>query len=64
MLFEKAIEVNNDLKLNVHEQQNVIKHIKEQCDIDDKDEVQEITAARNSMKKNKAVYVKYNKNFH
>ena len=29
--------------------------LKEQCDIDDEDEVQKITSARNHMKKNKAV---------
>ena len=41
VIFEKAIQVNNDLKLNVDEQQDDIKHLKEQCDIDDADEVQE-----------------------
>ena len=47
--------MNNDLKLNVDEQQDDIKHLKEQCDIDDEYEVQEITAARNPVKKNKAL---------
>ena len=40
---EKAIEVNNEYKLNVDEQQYNIKHLKEQCDINNKDDVQEIT---------------------
>ena len=57
VIQEKAIEVNNDLKLNVDEQQDDIKHLKEQYDIDDEDEFQEITAARNPMKKKKGVYV-------
>ena len=60
VIYEKAIEVNNDLKLNVDEQQDDIKNFKEQCDIDDEEEVQEITSARNPMKKNKAVYVTCN----
>ena len=47
VIYEKAIEVNKDLKLHVDEQQDVIKHLKEQCDKDDEDEVQEITVARN-----------------
>ena len=38
-----AIEVNNELTLNVDDQQNDIKHLKEQCD--DENVVQEITAA-------------------
>ena len=50
-IYEKAIKVNNDLKLNVDEQQDDIKHLKEQFDIYDEDEVQEITAARNPMQK-------------
>ena len=37
--------MNNELKLNVDEQQDDIKHLKEQCDIDNEDKVQEITAA-------------------
>ena len=28
VIYEKAIEVNNDLKLNVDEQQDEIKHLK------------------------------------
>ena len=35
--YEKAIEVNNELKLNVDEQQDDIKYLKEQCDLDDED---------------------------
>ena len=38
--YEKAIEVNNDLKVNVDEQQVDMKHLKEQCDIHYEDEVQ------------------------
>ena len=47
----KAIEGNNDLKFNVHEQSDDINHLKEQCDIDHKDEVQEITAATTPWKR-------------
>ena len=43
--YEKAIDVKNELKLNVDKQQYYIKYLKEQCDIDDEDEVLEITAA-------------------
>ena len=59
---EKAIEVNNELKLNVDEQQDDdLIHLKEQCDIYDIDKVQEITAARTPMEKNKRVCVTCNK---
>ena len=61
--YEKAIEVNTELKLNVDVQQDDIKHLKEQCDRDDGDEVQEITAARTSMKKNRPVCVTCNQTF-
>ena len=50
--YENGIEVNNELKLNVDDQQDDIKHLKEQWDIDDEDEVQKITAARTPMKQN------------
>ena len=60
MIYEKVIEVNDDIKLSVDEQQYDIKHLKEQCDIDDEDEVQEVRAARNLKKRNKAVYVTCN----
>ena len=43
--------MNNDLKLNVDKQQDAINNIKDQCDIYDKDEVQEITASKTPMKK-------------
>ena len=46
MIYEEAIEVNKDLKLNCGKQ-IYNKYLKEQCDIDDDNEVQEITAARN-----------------
>ena len=49
--------MNNELKLNVDKQQHDIKHLKEQCDIDDEDEVKEITAATTPMKKNKHMCV-------
>ena len=55
--YEKAIEVNDELKLNVYEEQDDINHLKEQCDIDDEDEFQEITAARTPMDNNKPVCV-------
>ena len=57
MNYEKAMEVNNNIKLNVDKQQEDIKHLKEQWDIDDEDEVQEITADSTPMKKNKPVCV-------
>ena len=60
--YEEAIKVNNELQLNVDKQQDDIKHLKEQCDIDDEDEVQEITAASIPMKK-KPVRVKCNQKF-
>ena len=50
--YDKAIEVNNKLKLNVDDQQDDIKHLKEQWEIYDEDEVQKITAARTPMKQN------------
>ena len=43
--------------------QDDIKHLKEHCDIDGEDEVQEITAARTPMKKNRPVCVTCNKKF-
>ena len=57
---EKDIEVNKELKLNVDEQQDDLIHLKEQCDIY---EVQEITAARTPMKKNRPMCVTCNKKF-
>ena len=53
-----VIEVNNELNGNVAEQQ-----IKERCDIDDEDEVQETTAVRILMKKNRPVCVTCNQTF-
>ena len=50
VIYERAIEVNNDLKVNVDEQHNDIEYLKEQCDIGDEDEVQEITATRTLQK--------------
>ena len=51
---EKALEVNSDIKINVDEQQEDIKHLKEQCNMNDDNEVQEITGARNPQKNNTA----------
>ena len=50
VIYEKAIEVNKDLKLLVDDQQYDVKHLKSQFDIGDKDEVKKITADRNSIK--------------
>ena len=50
VIYERTIEENNELKVNVDEQHDKIKHLKEQCDIGDEDEVQEITAAITSIK--------------
>ena len=55
--------MNNDLKLNVDKQQDDIKHLKEQYDIYDEDQVQEITAASIPMKKNRSVCVTCNQPF-
>ena len=57
------MEVTNELRLNVDEQQDDIKHLKEQCDKDDEDEVQEVTAARISMKKNRPMCETCNQTF-
>ena len=38
-------------------------HLKDQCDIDDEDEVQEITAARTTMKKKMPVCLTCNQKF-
>ena len=43
--YEKVMEVNNEARLNVDEQQDD-KTFKVKSDIDNSDEVQEITAAR------------------
>ena len=50
MIYEGAIEVNKDLKLNC-DKQIYDNYLKEQCDMDDDNEVQEITAARNPIEK-------------
>ena len=57
---ENAIEVNSELRLNVDKQQDD-KTLKVKPDIDDSDEVQEITAARTPMKINRLVCVTCNK---
>ena len=53
---EKAMEVNNELRLNVDELIDD-KKCKKKSDINDADEVQEIIAARTALKKNKHVCV-------
>ena len=53
---EKAIEVNNEPRVNVDEQHDD-KTFKVKSDIDDSDEVQEITAAKNPMNNNRHVCV-------
>ena len=60
--YEKTIEVNNQFKVNVDEQQDDINDLKESCNKDDKDKVQEISGAATPMKKNKSVCVTCNKN--
>ena len=57
---EKAMEVNNEIRVNVDELQDD-KKCKKKSDIDDADEVQEIKAARTPMKNNKHVCVTSNK---
>ena len=37
--YDKAIQVNNELKVNVDDEQVDMKHLKEQCDIDDEDKL-------------------------
>ena len=55
--YDNAIHVDNELKVNVDNQQVDMKYLKEQCDIDDQDEVQKTAVARTSMKKSKSVCV-------
>ena len=59
--YEKTIEVKNQLKVNVYEQQNDIKDLKDQCNKDDEDKVQKISSPGTPMKKNKSVCVTCNK---
>ena len=56
---EKAMEVSNEPRFNVDELQDD-KTFKVKADIDDSDEVQEITAARTPMKINRPVCVTCN----
>ena len=58
--FEKDMEVNNELMLIVDELQDN-KKCKKKSDIDDAEKVQEITAARTLIKKNKHVSMTCNK---
>ena len=59
--FEKAMEVNNELRLNVNKKNKMTKKtFKVKSDIEDADEVQEINAAKIPMKKNKPLCVTCN----
>ena len=60
--YEKTIEVKNQLKVNIDEQQNGIKDLKEQCNKDDEDKVQKISSVGTPMKNNKSACVTCNKN--
>ena len=60
--YKKTIEVNNQIKINVDEQQVNIKYLKERCNQDEKDKVQEISGAGTPMKKDKYWCVTCNKN--
>ena len=51
---EKAMEVNNEPRLNINEQQDD-KTFSVKSDIDGSDEVHEVTAARTPMKNNRPV---------
>ena len=53
------MEVNNETRLNVYEQQDD-KTVKVKSDIDDSDEVEAITVARTPMKINRPVSVTCN----
>ena len=61
--IEKAIEVKNKLKINVDEQHIDMKHLKEKCDIDGEDKLQQSTASRTPMKKRKPVCDTCNQTF-
>ena len=49
--FNLAIQVKDELKVKFNDQQVNLKHLKEQCDIDDEDEVQKTTVARTPRKR-------------
>ena len=49
--YDKVIQVNNEFKVNVNDQQVDKKHFKEQCDIDDEDKVQQTTMKKNPHEK-------------
>ena len=59
-IYEKTIEVNSQPKVNVDEQHNDIKYLKEQCNKDDKDKIQEFLGPGTVMKKDKSVCVPCN----
>ena len=60
MNYEKAIEVNNELKFNVDEQKYDIKDLKDQCDIDDEDKVLKKSQLLEPHEKNRPVCVTCN----
>ena len=51
MNYDKVIQVNNEFKVNVNDQQVDKKHFKEQCDIDDEDKGQQTTMKKNPHEK-------------
>ena len=60
--YEKTIDVDNQLKVKVDEQQNDIKYLEEQCNKDDKEKPQKISGAGTPMKTNKYLCVTCDKN--
>ena len=53
--YDQAIQVNNEFKVFADDKQVDIKPLKEQCDIDDKENVQKTTVPRTPMKKSLCV---------
>ena len=53
--YEKAIEEANELRSKSEDQDDIIKHLKEQCGAeDDEEEVEEVPVARNLMNRNQS----------
>ena len=62
--YEKAVEENNELRNKFDEQTDIIKHLQEQCGIDDdEDDVEEVPVQRNLMDKNKSGHLCLTCNF-
>ena len=53
--MKRPLSVDNEFRLNVDEQQDNIKHLKYQCDIDNEDEIRETRAVINPKKKKASV---------